>query len=88
MRRYELSDFEWGVIEPHLPNKVRGVPRLMTAMFSTASCGVSGSDRPGPTFRTAMVPILCYNRFARWRKAGVGIGCWRRFPRPSTAKSS
>lgn len=28
MRRYELSDFEWGVIEPYLPNKVRGVPRV------------------------------------------------------------
>lgn len=25
MPRYELNDFEWGIIEPHLPNKVRGV---------------------------------------------------------------
>jgi transposase len=28
MRRYELSDFEWGIIAPHLPNKVRGVARV------------------------------------------------------------
>jgi len=28
MRRYEMSDFEWVVIEPHLPNKVRGVARV------------------------------------------------------------
>jgi transposase len=27
MRVYELSDFEWGVIAPLLPNKPRGVPR-------------------------------------------------------------
>ena len=26
-RRYELSDFEWSIIEPLLPNKPRGVPR-------------------------------------------------------------
>ena len=26
-RRYELSDFEWLVIQPLLPNKQRGVPR-------------------------------------------------------------
>ena len=27
-RRYELTDFEWSVIEPLLPNKPRGVPRV------------------------------------------------------------
>jgi transposase len=27
-RGYELIDFEWGVIEPLLPNKPRGVPRV------------------------------------------------------------
>jgi transposase len=26
-RRYELTDFEWCIIEPMLPNKPRGVPR-------------------------------------------------------------
>ena len=25
MNRYDLSDFEWSVIEPSLPNKPRGV---------------------------------------------------------------
>ena len=27
MKRYNLTDFEWSVIEPLLPNKPRGVPR-------------------------------------------------------------
>jgi transposase len=28
MKGYELSDFEWGVIAPLLPDKPRGVPRV------------------------------------------------------------
>ena len=27
-RRFDLTDFEWSVIEPLLPNKSRGVPRV------------------------------------------------------------
>jgi transposase len=27
MARYDLSDVEWHIIEPLLPNKPRGVPR-------------------------------------------------------------
>ncbi|NSZ16527.1 IS5/IS1182 family transposase, partial [Agrobacterium vitis] len=26
-RRFDLTDFEWTVIQPLLPNKPRGVPR-------------------------------------------------------------
>lgn len=26
--RYELSDYEWAVIKPMLPNKPRGIPRV------------------------------------------------------------
>jgi transposase len=28
MSRYDLTDFEWRVIEPLLPNKPRGVPMI------------------------------------------------------------
>ena len=28
MARYELTEFEWKVIQPLLPNKPRGVPRV------------------------------------------------------------
>jgi transposase len=27
MARFDLTDFEWSVIQPLLPTKVRGVPR-------------------------------------------------------------
>lgn len=28
MARFDLTDFDWSVIEPLLPTKVRGVPRV------------------------------------------------------------
>jgi hypothetical protein len=28
MARFDLTDFEWSVIQPLLPNKSRGVPRI------------------------------------------------------------
>jgi hypothetical protein len=28
MSRYDLTDFDWRVIEPPLPNKPRGMPRV------------------------------------------------------------
>ena len=28
MARYELTEFEWKVVQPLLPNKPRGVPRV------------------------------------------------------------
>lgn len=72
MRRYELSDFEWGIIEPHLPNKVRWVARVddrkvlngILWRFRTGSPWADVPERYGPH-------TTCYNRFVRWRKAGV-----------------
>ena len=73
--RYELSDFEWAAIEPFLPNKSRGVPRVndrrvLNGIFWVLRSGAPWRDLPicyGP--RTT-----CYNRFVRWRRAGI----WRR----------
>ncbi len=72
MGRYELSDFEWKVIEPHLPNKPRGVPRVddrrvLNGIFWVLRSGARWADLPeryGP-------PTTIYNRFQLWRKAGV-----------------
>jgi transposase len=70
--RYELSNFEWAAIKPFLPNKSRGVRRVndrrvLNGIFWVLRSGAPWRDLPvcyGP--RTT-----CYNRFVRWRKAGV-----------------
>jgi transposase len=70
--RYELSDSEWAAIKPFLPNKSRGVRRVndrrvLNGIFWVLRSGAPWRDLPvwyGP--RTT-----CYNRFVRWRRAGV-----------------
>ncbi len=71
-RRYELSDFEWSIIEPLLPNKPRGVPRVddrrvLNGIYWRMRTGSPWADIPeryGP-------PTTCYNRFVRWARLGV-----------------
>jgi transposase len=70
--RYELSDSEWSVIDAMIPNKPRGVPRVddrrvLNGIFWILRSGAPWRDLPaiyGP--RTT-----CYNRFVRWRRAGI-----------------
>ena len=70
--RYELTDFEWSAIRSLLPNKPRGIPhvddrRALNGIFWVLRSGAPWRDLPesyGP--RTT-----CYNRFVRWRQAGV-----------------
>ena len=72
LRRYELSDAEWAIIDPLLPQKSRGVPRVadrrvLNGIFwrlRTGSPWADIPDRYGPA-------TTCYNRFVRWRKAGI-----------------
>jgi len=72
MARYDLTDFEWKTIRPLLPNKPRGVPRVddrrvLNGIFWVLRSGSPWADVPeryGP-------PTTIYNRFNRWRKAGV-----------------
>ncbi len=37
MARFDLTDFEWSVIEPLLPNKPHGVPRVVRVAPATRS---------------------------------------------------
>ena len=72
MGRFNLTAFEGRVIQPLLPNKPRGVPRVddrrvLNGIFWVLRSGSRWSDLPeryGP-------PTTIYNRFRRWRKAGV-----------------
>jgi len=69
---YELTDYEWFAIKPMLPNKSRGVPRVndrpvLNGIFWVLRSGAPWRDLPenfGPY-------TTCYNRFVRWRRAGV-----------------
>jgi len=74
MARYDLTDFEWSVIEPLLPQKSRGVPRVddrrvLNGIFWVLRSGAPWADLPG----RYGPPMTCYNRFRRWTKAG---GSW------------
>lgn len=51
MSRYDLTDFEWRVIEPLLPNKTRGVPRVddrrvLNGIFWVLRSGAPWRDLP------------------------------------------
>jgi transposase len=72
MGRYDLTEFEWSVIQPLLPNKSRGVPRVddrkvLNGIFWRLRSGAPWADIP----RRYGPHTTCYNRFVRWRKAGV-----------------
>ena len=70
--RYDLTDFEWSVIEPVLPKGQPGPRRkddrrVLNGIFWVLRAGAPWRDLPGRygPYTTA------YNRFNRWRKAGV-----------------
>jgi transposase len=70
--RYELSDYEWTSIKPMLPNKPRGVRRVndrrvLNGIFWVLRSGAPWRDLP----ETCGPRTTCYNRFVRWRRAGV-----------------
>ena len=44
-RRYELSDFEWSIIQPLLPNKPRGVPRADDRKVTADWVALGGHSR-------------------------------------------
>src|ERR1043166_282787 len=66
------TDGQWSAIKPMLPNKPRGVPRVndrrvLNGIFWVLRSGAPWRDLPvnfGPY-------TTCYNRFVRWRRAGV-----------------
>jgi len=72
MSQYDLTDFEWGVIQPLLPNKPRGVPRVDDRRVLNGIFWVLRTGAPWRALPEGYGPYTtCYNRFVRWRKAGV-----------------
>jgi len=74
MARFDLSDVEWRLVKPLLPNKPRGVPRVsdrrvLNGIFYVLRTGSPWRDLPeryGPY-------TTVYNRFNRWARAGVWV---------------
>jgi transposase len=74
MARFDLSDTEWAVIRPLLPNKPRGVARVddrrvINGIFYVLRTGSPWRDLPeryGPY-------TTVYNRFNRWARDGVWV---------------
>jgi transposase len=70
--RYDLTDLEWSAIEPLLPMNRRGPKpknnrRVLNGIFWVLRAGAPWRDLPeryGPC-------TTAYNRFNRWRKAGI-----------------
>jgi transposase len=70
--RYELSDHEWSVVRPMLPNKPRGIPRVDDRRILNGIFWVLRSGAPWRDLPSSYGPhTTCYNRFVRWRRAGV-----------------
>lgn len=74
MARFDLSDAEWAIIAPLLPNKPRGVRRtddrrVLNGIFYILRTGSPWRDLPeryGPY-------TTVYNRFNRWARSGVWL---------------
>ena len=70
--RYELTDHEWAAIKPMLPNKPRGVARVSDRRVLNGIFWVLRSGAPWRDLPETFGPYTtCYNRFVRWRRAGV-----------------
>ena len=64
MARFDLTDFEWSVIQPLLPNKPRGVARVddRRVLNGSAVGGHSGSLRPAHDLREPLQPVAAGGR--------------------------
>lgn len=84
MSRYDLTDFEWRVIEPLLPNKPRGVPRVDGRRVLNGIFWILRSGAPWREIPERYGPYTtCYSRFRRWMRAGIWDGLMDALTNPS-----
>lgn len=71
MRRHELTDFEWRIIEPLLSNKPRRVSRVNDRRTLNGILWRFRNDSPWRYMPEWQRPsTTCYNRLNHWREAG------------------
>ena len=66
-RRYELTDFEWSIIEPLLPNKPRGVARaddrkVLNGIYWRLRTGSPWADIPEERFAEWLTRVRSRSR--------------------------
>lgn len=72
---YDLTDFEWSIIQLLLPCKPRGVPRVDEPRGLNGVFWRLGIDAPRADIPARYGPCTtCHNRFVRWAK----LGAWDR----------
>jgi transposase len=70
--RYALSDYEWTTIKLMPPNKSRGVPRVNDRRVLNGIFWILRSGSPWRDLPATYGPrTTSYDRFVRWRQAGV-----------------
>ncbi len=82
--RFDLTDKEWALMEPLLPQGLRGARRLddrkiLNGIFYILRTGSPWRDVPeryGPY-------TTCYNRYNRWTKRGIFKGIFDKLARQS-----
>ena len=75
MSRYDLTDSEWRVIEPLLPNKPGGVPRVDDRRVLN---GIFWVLRSGAPWRDLPEPQRCVEMRLNWRRRPAsGSLSWR-----------
>ena len=83
-RRHDVTDAEWALIAPLLPNKLRGVPRVddrrvISGIFYILRTGAPWRDLPE---RYGLYTTV-YNRYNRWAKQGVWLRIFETLARRS-----
>lgn len=74
MARLELSDAEWALIKPLLPNKPRGVARVNDRQVLNGIFYVLRTGSPRYDLRELYGPYtMVYNRFNHWARVGVCV---------------
>jgi len=74
MARFDVSDAEWSLIAPLLPNKPRGVPRVDDRRVVNGIFWILRTRSPWRDLPERYGPYTTvYNRYNRWAKKGIWL---------------
>ena len=80
MARYELTDFEWQIIQPLLSNKPRGVTRVDNRRVMNGIFRIVRSGRPSGAIWPLHDRLQSLQPLAKGGRLGPPDGCGERSP--------